>query len=69
MADKAFTIVRNQRTTLYDVHAAGCKHLMAGHLDQGFTVQAPSGAAAGQAFQDRNDDCYTNLAPCAKGKG
>lgn len=62
-----FTITRNEKTSLYEVHTAGCKHLtMSKHLTPGATVEAATGAEAAATFESRNDDCYTKLGPCAK---
>jgi hypothetical protein len=60
-----WTVARNDKTSFYEVHKAGCAHLNARHME-------PSGQYAGQpgavadAFQAGNDGCLTRLGPCAR---
>ncbi len=62
-----YRIARNSKTTLYEVHADGCKHLIAPHFDN---VSSPVAGTSGQTvaadFEARNDDCYAKIGPCAK---
>lgn len=61
-----FEIARNTRSTLYEVHAEGCQHLIASHLEKMSTVEAETGADAAAGFEARNDGVETKLGPCAK---
>jgi hypothetical protein len=61
-----FTIARNAKTGLYEIHATGCAHLISKKFDSTSTTTAASGADAAAAFEAANEDCYTKLGPCAK---
>jgi hypothetical protein len=64
--DKTFRIAFNEKTTLYEVHLAGCKHLISRHLVGCATVTAASGSEAGAHFESRNEECLTKTGPCAR---
>jgi len=62
-----YTVAFNGKTTMYEVHADGCKHLMARHLDvcsMGYI--GPDGAWVKNAFEAQNEGCLAKLGPCAK---
>src|SRR3954452_21705818 len=62
-----FTVARNERTSLYEVHLAGCRHLIAAHLDvMAGEYEAATGAAVKAEFDADNEDCVAKLGPCAK---
>lgn len=62
-----FTIARNEKTTLYEVHAKGCKHIaMSWHLDPMTDKEAATGAEAAATYESENEGCLTKLGPCAK---
>jgi hypothetical protein len=63
---KTWTIARNEKTSLYEIHAAGCKHLIAKHLEVMSDYEAATGAALKETFEARNEDCFAKLGPCAK---
>lgn len=65
----SYVIARNERTTLYEIHVAGCKHLISRHLEQCARVEGVDMSAADLAaeFERENEDCLTKLGPCAKG--
>lgn len=64
-----WTVAYNERKSTYEVHAKGCKHLMAPHLDvMHGTYQFPTGQEAALDFEAGNEDCFANLGPCARGK-
>lgn len=62
-----FVVARNERTSLYEVHAAGCAHLtMSKHLAHGFTTEGGSATEVAAEFESQNDGCLTKVSPCAK---
>lgn len=63
---KTWAIAVNQKTSLYEVHAEGCKHLISSHLQVCSESHAETGKAAGAEFEAGNDYCFTKLGPCAK---
>jgi hypothetical protein len=64
-----FAIAYNDSTSLYEVHAAGCRHTtMNARLEVMVTVEAPTGAEAAAQFEAGNEDCLTKLGPCARGR-
>jgi hypothetical protein len=62
----AFTVARNSRTSLYEVHTAGCAHLISKHLEVGGTFDAENAAEFAAAYEAGNDGILTTLGPCAK---
>lgn len=62
----AFAIAFNERTSEYEVHLDGCKHLISSHLERMITMSASSGAAAAADYEDRNEGLRTRLGPCVK---
>lgn len=62
-----WTIAMNDKTTMYEVHAEGCKHLMSKHLLTMTSEEASSGAEAAEIYEASNEGCLTVLGPCAKG--
>lgn len=66
-ATKTFAIARNARTSLYEVHADGCRHLIARHLEMMTTGNAgETGQEVADEFEARNDGCFATLGPCAR---
>lgn len=66
---ETFLVARNKRTAFYEVHQAGCRHLIAPHLDvMAGEYEAASGADVKAAFEDENEDCHAKLGPCAKAR-
>jgi hypothetical protein len=61
-----YTILRNARTTYYEVHVAGCKHQIARHMEHMVDQEATSGAALAADSAASNDGCLYRLGPCAK---
>lgn len=62
-----YQIAFNHKNYDYEVHAAGCKHLNAKHLEtMGKETEAHSGAEVKEAFEAGNDGCYATLGPCAR---
>lgn len=62
-----YLVARNEKTTLYEVHAQGCKHLIAAHLDQHHMAYiGRDGAWVKQTFEAQNEGCLAKLGPCAK---
>jgi hypothetical protein len=68
----AFTFAYNQRTTYYDVHAAGCAHLsMEGgkrhpSLVVMVTDEATDAKSAATKYESENEGCLTDIKPCAR---
>jgi hypothetical protein len=63
----AYGIAYNESTSLYEVHAAGCRHLSLNpRLEVTLTVTAVSGDAAAKSFEGGNEGCITKLGPCAR---
>lgn len=58
-------------TTLYEVHAEGCRHLQRkrfnGSASSLSVLDSVSGSVAAERFEAANDGCVTRLAPCAVG--
>jgi hypothetical protein len=65
-ATARWTVACNGRTSFYEVHAAGCRHLMAAHLDIMYTAEAESGKAEQKRFNEGNEGCIAKLGPCAR---
>jgi hypothetical protein len=62
-----FDIAFNDSTTLYEVHAAGCRHTaMNPRLEVFLTVEAAAGITAADMFEAVNEGCLTKLGPCAR---
>ncbi len=62
-----FDIARNESTSLYEVHAAGCRHTaMNPRLELLVTATGASGAAVAADFEAANEGCFTKLGPCAR---
>jgi hypothetical protein len=62
-----FDIARNDSTSLYEVHAAGCRHTAINpRLETVVTVEATSGLVAADMFEAVNEGCLTKLGPCAR---
>lgn len=55
---------------LYEVHKPGCRHLsMTSRYPYGIaTYEGETAADAAADFERRNEECFTRLAPCVKGK-
>lgn len=70
----AFQVAFNNRTTLYEVHVAGCRHLTMGvtgnprtaRFDYARPVEAESAKACAADFEAGNEGCLTKLGPCAR---
>lgn len=63
---ESFQVAVNERTSFYEVHKSGCKHLISGHLEPLFETTGESGEQVARDFESRNDGCLTKLAPCAR---
>jgi len=57
----------NENTTMYEVHAKGCKHL-SGKKYMVYSHVYLGGDAQWVAknFEENNDGCLTKISPCAK---
>lgn len=68
----AFTQIRNDRTSYYEIHITGCAHTKFTD-DCRFDLDAPEGTLAVDVAEmeaARNEGCLYVLAPCArKGTG
>lgn len=71
-----FQVAYNNRTSYYEVHSAGCKHLAMGATGNPYTAkfdyvrppkEAESAKAFAAEFEAGNEGCLTKLGPCAKG--
>jgi len=60
-----YTIAHNGRTSFYEVHVAGCKHLISSHLKVMSDREAESGLVAAADFEAGNEGCISTLGPCA----
>jgi hypothetical protein len=65
VADK-WTIARNDKTSFYEVHAAGCKHLIASYIEPMGPAYDGNPADIAADFNASNDGCIALLGPCAK---
>lgn len=63
-----YEIAFNARTTLYEIHRAGCTHLISKHLEVTGSIEATSGEDAARTFEAQNDGCLAKLGPCAKAR-
>ena len=61
-----YTIAYNHKTSIYDIHRAGCRHLIAATNDVVCYENSINAAELAAKFERENDDCLTKLAPCAK---
>lgn len=61
-----WTIARNDKTTYYEVHADGCKHLIARHMEIMSTGLTGTSREVAAEFERGNDYCLAKLGPCAK---
>ncbi len=63
-----FDIARNDSTSLYEVHAAGCRHLaMNPRLEVVVRgCEAAAGITALDMFEAVNEGCKGKLGPCAR---
>lgn len=61
-----YTIACNDRTTFYELHAPGCKHLVRRHIEQMGEQAGDNPAVAAAAFEAANEDCRVVVANCAK---
>lgn len=59
-----FKIARNNRTTLYEVHASGCKHTASARFDYFVMKRGETGAEVAAKFEEENEGCATKLGPC-----
>jgi hypothetical protein len=63
-----YTVARNIRTSYYEIHKAGCRHLgMTSKFDCWSKGRGSTAAEAAADFEAANDDCFTKISPCAKG--
>lgn len=58
-----YNIARNPRTTIYELHADGCRHLA--RLDTGADVTGDDPAETATAFEEANDGILVTVANCA----
>jgi hypothetical protein len=65
-AAQAFDILRNDRTSYYEIHVSGCRHQIAAHMEHMVTKTAESAAALSSWFDAGNDGCLSKLGPCAR---
>lgn len=70
-----FQIACNEKTSYYEVHIAGCRHLAMGLSDDwrkrkfayvNPPVEAGTAAAAAAEFEAGNEGCLTKLGACAR---
>jgi hypothetical protein len=64
-----WTIARNERTSLYEIHADGCRHTtMSRHLDVMVTgyYDGLTGREAKARYEADNEGCLAKLGPCAR---
>jgi hypothetical protein len=62
-----FQVAYNERKSRYEVHRYGCKHLVASHLDlMPGTYPATKGSEVKERFERENEECWTDLGPCAR---
>ena len=61
-----FTIARNNRTSLYEVHKAGCAHTRLGHMDFRTDVEGTDGDTIARESAERNEGWGYTTGPCVK---
>jgi hypothetical protein len=76
MADAGFTIAYSDRKGTYEIHNTGCRHIVMGggrknfgHSDLHVMYTDSERATAKEAkahFESGNEDCFANIAPCAR---
>lgn len=72
----AFTIAYSDRKNTYEIHAADCRHIKMGggrknlgHADLHVMYTDTDHTSAKEAkehFESGNEDCFANIAPCAR---
>lgn len=67
MSQPTFTVVRNDKTSYYEVHKFGCSHTKAPHMD---VMESPSSDLSGDDLAkkraDQNHGCAFTTGPCVK---
>lgn len=61
-----FTIARNARTSLYELHKDGCAHTIARHMEVCGNVEGTDGDTVAAYEADHNDGCAYTTGPCVK---
>ena len=61
-----WSIAYNSNTSLYEIHATGCKHLIHPKFDYSFESDATTAAAAKSTIESGNEGCIAKFGPCAK---
>lgn len=62
-----FMVLRNERTSFYEVHVEGCAHKMARHQERmSGSYEAETGQQVAVEFEEGNEGCLAVLGPCAK---
>lgn len=62
-----YLVAFNEKTTWNEVHAQGCKHLMAAHLDtHPMAYMAPDGEWVRKTFEAQNEGCLKKGSPSAR---
>lgn len=63
----AYQIAQNEKNSMYEVHVAGCKHLIASHMEICYGMyEAATGAEVVAEFNANNEGCIAKSGPCAK---
>lgn len=62
-----FAVARNERTSLYEVHKAGCAHLNLPHMDVMVgSVEASDGVTLAENSAYENEGCGYTTGPCVQ---
>lgn len=62
-----FQVAFNEKSTVYQVHVAGCFHLKAAHMEvMAGEYEAETGKQVAVEFMAGNEGCLAALGPCAK---
>lgn len=66
MNTTTWTTARNDKTSLYEVHADDCKHLIARHMEVMTTGNVGEPMDIAQQSAENNGGCVFKLGPCAR---
>lgn len=62
-----FMVMRNARTSFYEVHVDGCAHKMTRHMEpMAGSYELQTGQQVAVEFEAANEGCLAALGPCAK---
>lgn len=64
-----FTVARNSKSSIYEVHSDGCAHLNRPFMEVCVTgLQGESGEAVARQSANENEGCAYTTGPCVKAR-